>query len=80
MLSFDIDNVSVAAASAADTVLFDLVRVRPVFIFLDAFLFIICGLFEVGNTSELAGWGVGGAMLDGSVTIAKVTEVVDVAR
>ena len=78
MLALDIDDVSVATTSATDTVFLDLVGVRPVLVFLDAFLLVLCGLLEVGDTGELAGRGIGGAMLDGSVTVAEVTEVVNV--
>jgi hypothetical protein len=78
--AFDFDNVSIATASATNTVFLDLVSVRPVLVFLDTFLLVICGLLEVGDTGELAGRGIGWAMLDGSVPIAKVTEVVDIAR
>lgn len=80
MLALDIDNISVAAASATDTVLLDLVRVRPVLVFLDPFLLVIGSLFEVGDTGELAGRSVSRAMLNGGVSVAKVTEVMNIAR
>ena len=80
MLALNIDNVSVAAASATHTVLLDRVRVRPVLVFLDPFLLVIGSHLEVRNTGKLAGWGVGGTMLNGSVAVAKVTEVMNIAR
>lgn len=80
MLALNIDNVSVAAASATHTVLLDWVRVRPVLIFLDPFLLVIGSHLEVRNTGKLAGRSVGGTMLNGSVAVAKVTEVMNIAR
>jgi hypothetical protein len=80
LFALDIDNVSVAAASATDTVLLDLVRGRPVFVLFDALLFIIGGLLEVGDTGQLTSRGVGRAMLDGGVAVTEVTEVVNITR
>lgn len=80
LLSLDINNVSVTAASATNTVLLDLVRVRPVLVFLDPFFFVIGSLLEVRDTGELAGRSVGRAMLNGGVPVAKVTEVMNIAR
>ena len=80
MLALNIDNVSVAAASATDTILLDLVRVSPVLVFLDPFLLVICSLLEVRDTGELTGRSVGRAMLNGSVAVAKVTEVMNITR
>lgn len=80
MLALNIDNVSVAAASATDTVLLDLVKVRPVLVFLDPFLLIIGSLLEVRDTGKLAGRSVGWAVLNGSVPVAKVTEVMNITR
>jgi hypothetical protein len=80
LLAFDIDDVSIATASATDTIFLDLVSVRPVLVFLNALLLIICSFLEVRDAGELAGRGIGWAMLDGSMTVAEVTEVVDIAR
>jgi hypothetical protein len=80
LLALDIHNVSVAAASATDTVLLDWVRVRPIVVLLNPLLLVIGSLLEVRNASELAGGSIGGAMLDGSVAVAKVTEVVNITR
>lgn len=78
MLAFDIHNVSVAAASTTDAVFLDLVRIRPVFIFLDTLLLIIRRLFKIWDAGKLASRSVRGTVLDGRVAVAKVTEVVDV--
>jgi hypothetical protein len=79
LLSFDINDVSVAAASASNAVFLDLVSVGPIFVFLDPFLLIVGSLLEIGDTSQLASWSVGWTMLDGSVPVSEITEVVDVA-
>lgn len=78
MLAFDIDNVGVTAASTADAIFLDLVRIRPVFIFLNTLLLILRGLFEVWDASKLASGSVCGAVLNSRVAVAKVTEVVNV--
>jgi hypothetical protein len=80
LLAFDVDNVSVTAASAADTVLLDLVRGCPILVLLDAFLFIIGSLLEVWDTGQLTGRGVRWAMLDCGVAVTKVTEVMNITR
>lgn len=80
MLAFHIDNVSVTAASAADTVLLDLVRGCPILVLLDAFLFIIGSLLEVWDTGQLTSRGVGWAMLDCGVAVTKVAEVMNITR
>jgi hypothetical protein len=80
LLAFDIDDVSIATASATDSIFFDLVGVRPVLVFLDTLLLILSGLLKVRDTGELAGRGVGWAMLDSGVPVAEITEVVNIAR
>jgi hypothetical protein len=78
LLSFDIDNIGIAAAAAANTVLFDRVRSGPVLIFLNPLLLIFGSPFKVRLARQLPGGSVGWAMLDGGVPISKVTEVMDV--
>jgi hypothetical protein len=78
LLAFDIHDVGVAAASAADTILLDWVRGGPILIFFNALLLIIGGLFKVRFAGKLSSGGVGRAMLNGRVTVSEVTEVVDV--
>lgn len=48
LLAFDVDNVSIATASATDTVLLLLIPVLPVGIFLSALLIIESCLFQEG--------------------------------
>ena len=79
LLAFNIHNISVAPASAADTVLLDGIRVRPILIFLNPLLFILGRHLQPGNSGQLPGGGVGRTMLDGGVPVAEVTEIVDVA-
>lgn len=80
MLAFDIDNISIAAASATDTVLLDWIGIRPVLVFLKTLFLVIGSFLEVRDTGELTGGSVGRTMLDGSVAVAKVTEVMNIAR
>lgn len=78
MLAFDIHDISIAAAAAADTVLLDSIWISPVLIFLNALLLVFGGLFKVRLARQLPGGSVSWAMLDGGVPISKVTEVMDV--
>ncbi len=80
ILAFDVDDVRVAAAAASDTVLLGRVVVVPVLVLLDAFALVERCLLEVGVAWELSGRRVGRAVLDRRMPVAKVTEVVDVAR
>lgn len=50
LLAFDVDNVSIATASATDTVLLLLIPVLPVSIFLSALLIVESRLFQEGLT------------------------------
>jgi hypothetical protein len=80
LLALNIHNVGVAAASAADTILLDWIRGRPILILFNALLLIIGGLFKVRFAGKLSGGGVGWTMLNGRVTVSEVAEVVDVTR
>lgn len=78
MLALDINNVGVAAAAAAYTIFFDRVWGSPVLVLFDPLLLVLGRLLEVGFTRELASGGIGGAVLNGGVSIAEITEVMDV--
>lgn len=78
LLALDIDDVGVAAASAADAVLLDRVWRGPVLVLFDSLLLILGGLFEIRLARQLPGGSVGGTMLDRGVSVTKITEVVDV--
>ena len=80
LFSFNVYNVGVTTASTADAILFDRVRSGPVLIFFDSLLLVVRGLLEIRFARELARGGIGRAMLDRSVPIAKITEVVNVTR
>lgn len=77
-LVLDFNNVSVAATSAADTVLFLSIPFRPVLVFLFACLLIERRLFEIRFSRKLPRWSVCRAMLNRGMSIAKVSEVVNV--
>lgn len=78
LLALDVDNVRVAAAATPDTVLLGRVKVVPVSVLLDALAVVERRLLEPGLAGQLARWGVGWAMLDRRMAIAKVAEIVDV--
>jgi hypothetical protein len=80
VLALDLLNVGIAAAAAANTVLPGRVKLLPVAVLLDALALVKRRHLEVGLVRQLEPRGVGGAVLDGGVAVAKVAEVVDVAR
>lgn len=80
LFSFDIDNVRVAPATAAYAVLLDRIRRGPVFIFFESFLFVFRSHFQKRNARKLSSWCVRGTMLNGRVTVAKISEIVNVTR
>lgn len=80
MLALDIHDIRIASASAADTVLFHRVGVRPVLILFEALLLILRGHFKPWDSRQLTGRSVGGTVLDGGVSVPKVTEIMDVGR
>lgn len=80
LLSFDINDVCIASASTTHSVFFDGIECGPVFIFLDAFLFIFSRLFQERNARELASRCIRWAVLNRGVTVAKVSEVMDITR
>ena len=78
MLALDIHNIRIASTSAADTILLDRIRVGPVFILFEALFLVLRGHFKPRDPRQLAGRGVGGTMLNGGVSVTKVTEIVDI--
>lgn len=79
--AFYIDNVSIAAAAAAHTVLFGRVPMLPVVVFLESLLLVGGSLLEEGFTGQLSAQrGVGWTMLDGGVAVSKIPEVMNVTR
>jgi hypothetical protein len=81
VLAFDVDDVGVASASAAHAVLLGRVPVLPVVVLFLALLLVQGGEFQEGRPRELArAGGVRGTVLDRGVSVAEVTEVVDIAR
>ena len=76
-LALDINNVRIAATTAAHAVLLLLVKVGPVLIFFVPLVF-GGGLFKVWDVRKLARGGIGRAVLDGGVSVAKVAEVMDI--
>lgn len=80
LLALDVLNVGVAPAAAADAVLLGRVELVPVLVLLEALALVERRHLEVGLARQLAHErGVGGAVLDRRVAVAKVAEVVDVA-
>lgn len=81
MLALDVDDVGVASASAAHAVLLGRVPVLPVVVFFLALLLVQGGEFQERRARQLARAGsVRGTVLDRGVSVAEVTEVVDIAR
>lgn len=78
LLAFDIDNVRIAATSATDSVLLRCIPLRPVVVFFSSCFLVSGGSLEIGFSFQLACRRIGGAVLDSCVSVAKVTEVVDV--
>lgn len=78
LLALNVHDVGVAAAPTADTILLDGVRSGPVFIFLDALLLILRGLFEIRFAGELASRGIGRAMLDRGMPVTKIAEIMNI--
>jgi len=81
LLAFHVDNIGIAAAPAAHAVLLWRVPVLPVVVLLEPLALVRRRLLEVRLPRQLSTEGrVGRAVLDGRVSVAKVTEVVNVAR
>lgn len=78
LLAFDVNDISIASTSTPDTVLLGRIRRIPVFIFLASLLLVFGRPFEPWLTIPLSGRGIGRAMLDGCVSVAEISEVVDV--
>lgn len=79
MLALDINNVGVAAASAANSIFLDWVWSSPVLVLFNALFLVFGGLLEVGFTGQLAGGSIGRAMLDRGVPVAEIAEVMNVS-
>lgn len=77
LLALNIDNIRIAAATAAYTVLLLLVPLSEVLVF---FLSLVLGggLLQERDMGKLACGRIGWAMLDGSVSVTEVAEVMDV--
>jgi hypothetical protein len=76
--AFDILDISVAAAAAANAVLLLFVPVLPVVILFDTVLLVSCGQFEVRLSRKLSGRSIRWAVLNSGVSVTKVTEVVNI--
>ena len=80
-LAFYVDDIGIAATSAAHAILLWRVPMLPVIVLLESLALVHCRLLEVRLPRQLPSERrVGRAMLDGRVSVPKVTEVVDVAR
>jgi hypothetical protein len=77
-LALNVDDVSIAAATAAHAILSLGVPVLPVVVLLKSLLGVERCLLKVGLARKLPRWGIGGAVLDGGVSVTEVAEVVDV--
>lgn len=80
ILALDVDNVCVAPAPAAHSILLLLVPVFPVIVLGDARLLVFRRHLEVLFSRQLFPRRVGRAVLDGGVPVAKVAKVMDIAR
>lgn len=79
MFTFDINDIRVAPAPTANTILLDRIRSSPVFIFLDPLLLIFRCLFQPWDARELPCRSISRTMLDGGMSVSEITEIVDVA-
>jgi hypothetical protein len=79
-LALHVDNVRVAPAPAANAVFFLLVPRLPVLVLLDPLLLVERRRLEVGLSGQLPRRRVGRTVLDRRVSVAKVAEVVNIAR
>jgi hypothetical protein len=78
LLSFDVDNIRVTLAAAANSVLFDRVGCRPIVVLLEALLLVFSRLFEPWDTRQLTGRCVGRAVLNRRVAVSKVAEIMNI--
>lgn len=79
VLAFDVDNVGIAAAAAADAILLGGVKIFPVLVLLLSLPLVQRSLLQVRIAWQLACRRIGRAMLDCGMAVANVAEVVDVA-
>lgn len=79
LFALDINDIRVASASASDSVFFLGVPVVPVGVLLLGLLVVEVGLVPFLAGKLLSG-RVGGAMVDGGMTVTDVSEVVDLGR
>jgi hypothetical protein len=78
LFSLHIHNISVASTPASYTILFDRVPGIPILVFFPSFFLVQCCLLQVGSPCHLTSWRVCRTMLDSGMTVAKVTEVMDI--
>ena len=77
---FNVSDIRVASASTANPIFFRWIWCCPIFIFLYPFLLVFCRLLKPWDSRKLSCGGVGRTMLNGCMSVAKITEVVDIAR
>lgn len=77
LLAFDFLYVSIAATSATNAILSWCVPFRPVLVLLSSCLFVCCGQFKIRFTSHLSGRSICWTMLDCCVSVANITEIMD---
>jgi hypothetical protein len=79
LLAFDVNNISITLASTTDTVLLDRIGYRPILVFLLTLLLILGSLLKKRYVRQLSSWRVCGTVLDSSVSVPKISEIVDVS-
>lgn len=78
LFAFDINDVCIAATSAADSVLLRCIPLRPVVVFFSS-CFLVCGSrLKIWFSFQLACRRIGRAMLDRCMSVSEVAEIVDV--
>lgn len=81
LLAFYVDNIGIAATPAAHAVLLWRVPVLPVVVLLESLALVQRRFLKEGLPGQLSPERrVGRAVLDGRVSVSKVTEVMDIAR
>ena len=78
-LALDFDNIGIAAASASNTVLLLFVPLLPVRVLFLSLAFIQSCHLKILGARQLASRGVGRTVLNGSVPVTKIAEVVDIS-
>lgn len=79
ILALNVNNVSVASATASNTILLGLIPALPVLVFFDSFSLVQGGHLKERGSRKLSSGSIRRAVLDGRVSVSKVSEVVNIS-